>query len=99
VLGRAARGVEVTSKLRAIIAIALVDSRNARLRPGQKRGPAPSRNAFWSLLARRVKAIERRLAGDRCVAGQQDELCRRRDSDARHLGVVECLDEQPGATA
>src|ERR1700739_2732406 len=28
-------------KLRAIIAIAALDSRNARLRPGQNRGPAP----------------------------------------------------------
>jgi hypothetical protein len=36
-------------KLRAIIAIAAFDSRNARLRPGQKRGPAPNASDFGAL--------------------------------------------------
>jgi hypothetical protein len=33
-------------KLRAIIASALLASKNARLRPGQKRGPAPNTSGF-----------------------------------------------------
>ena len=60
------------SKLRASIASAVFPSRNARLRPGQKRGPAPKdRNVFGSWPCQPAVGVEALgLAGRARLAGE-----------------------------
>ena len=91
------------SKLRAIIAIAVLDSRNARLRPGQKRGPAPkARNDFWigcRRSRRRRKASGRGRSRSRLAARLQAGVAGyQQQAGARGDGVPAIVVSASGST-